>query len=226
MMIFFAIYFTLCNIMLNFMFVITSYQLGFHSSEVDYHLCTGNQPDNNIREDFLRIKKFTKSDELPPSYDAIILRDPIRMFVYTSFIMLFFLGAQIWFYSKKELFIRIWKWVKRIGQNPLPNLVTENTKFEEEKCAIIGTGGTLTLSFVIILVYIPAFITRTLLKKDQNSPNTETGRLWIYGSKILLAIMNNVILPIVIILSNSKMRKTLNREIQYYICNWRSNFNL
>jgi len=223
---FFAIFLTLCNIQLSFLFVFTSYQLGFHNSEVDYHLCTGNQPKDNIMVDFLRIKKFTKLDELTPTYDAIIRKDPIRAFVYTSFVILFVLGVQTWIYSKKELLIRIWKRLRKIGQNTSPNQAIKNTKFDEAKSAIMGAGGTLTLVFVIILLYIPSFITRPLLRQDPNSPNADSGRFWIYVSKILIATMTNCILPIVIIVSNSKMRKTFKRELQYSINVWRNSFNL
>jgi hypothetical protein len=47
------------------------------------------------------------------------------------------------------------------------------------------------------------------------------GRFWYYISKILLGIMTNYFLTNVIILSNSKMRKTLKREIRYHLNDWK-----
>ena len=210
---FFAIYFTLCNILLSFLFIYSLYLLGFHNSEVDYHLCSGKHPEDNILEEFLRIKKFVKLEKSPLTYEEIILKDPLRGLTFILFFILFFLAFQTLFFSKKETFKTIWKRKNVIVPNSSQYQPNKNTKFEETKHLILGEGGTLTFIFAIILAYAPISITKSLFSQDPNILNSGTGQLWYYGSKISLATMTNCIPPIIIIVGNSKMRNTLKREI-------------
>lgn len=219
---FFAIYFTLCNIILTFLFIFTCYQLGFHNSEVDYHICSGKHPKDNIMEDFLRMRKFVKSEELL-TYEAIILKDPLRLLTLMLFLILFFLAVQTLFYSKKDILKTIWKRKNVIIPNSISNQDNKNTKFEETKHVILGEGGTLTFIFAIILAYVPISLTKSFFSNDPNILNSGTGQLWYYGSKISLAIMTNCVPPIIIIVGNSKMRKTLKREFFYFLTGLKDN---
>jgi len=49
---FFAIYFTLCNFLLSLLLIFLAYLLGYQNSEIDYHICTGKHPKDNINETF------------------------------------------------------------------------------------------------------------------------------------------------------------------------------
>jgi hypothetical protein len=45
---FFAKYLTACNLLLSSVFLFVTYMIGFHNVELDYQICTGNNPDLNI----------------------------------------------------------------------------------------------------------------------------------------------------------------------------------
>jgi hypothetical protein len=217
---FFAIYFTLCNLLLSTMFILVAYQLGYQNSEIDYHICTDMNPNDNILKTFHEMNGFSKSNETQMTYEEIIKNDPLHTFTLVLFLILVSVGVQTWVYSKKDSFITCWKTITRTGQNPSLGLIftgkpeIKNNKFEETKNLIIGSSGTLTSIASIILLLIPAAISKSVAKDDPILINTGSGRLWSYASRISIPILGYCVMPIIIIVYNSKMRKTLRREIQ------------
>ena len=70
---------------------------------------------------------------------------------------------------------------------------------------------------LIILLNTPASRARYIAHIDPDVINHGTGRLWNYASRFSLPILNYCLLPIIILGSNSKMRKTLKREFKDFI---------
>jgi hypothetical protein len=64
------------------------------------------------------------------------------------------------------------------------------------------------------LLLSPAAISKSIVRNDPNNINFGSGRLWSYASRISLPILSFYVLPITILVSNSKMRNTLKREIR------------
>ena len=216
---FFAIDFTICNLILSFLLIFTSYQLRFHISDLDYHICTGKPPKDNIMDVFLQTKKLTKTDGLPPSFYSIISTDPLNHLTRFLFIMLAIIGIQTWAYSKKKFLKTIWKRIRRMGTvSPLQSSVNNNANnLEDTKNVILGASGTLAIIVLIILLNTPASRARYIAHIDPDAINHGTGRLWNYASRFSLPILNYCLLPIIILGSNSKMRKTLKRELKDFI---------
>ena len=215
---FFAIFFTLCNLALSFLFVFTTYELGFQNSDLDFHICTGKTPLDNILSTFLQMSKFTKSNDLPLTYRRMIAKDPLNIITQYVFIILILICIQTWVYSIKVYLINIWKWLISIGKSP--NQVSNNTSNnsnEDTKNVILGASGTLALIVLIVLIYIPASISRYIAHIDPDRINHGSGRLWNYASRFSIPILHYCILPIITIGSNSKMRKTLKREMKDFI---------
>ena len=216
---FFAIYFTLCNVILSILLIFTSYQLGFHHADMDYHICTGKQPIDNIMNEFLKTKKYAKTDDLPPSFYIIIATDPLNILTQILFIMLVLIGIQTWAYSKKKFLKTIWKRIRRMGPvSPLQSSVNNNANnLEDTKNVILGASGTLAIIVLIILLNTPASRARYIAHIDPDAINHGTGRLWNYASRFSLPILNYCLLPIIILGSNSKMRKKLKREFKDFM---------
>ncbi len=217
---FFAIYFTLCNFLLSFLLILLTYLLGYQNSEIDYHICTGKHPKDNINETFYEMKRFTNQNKIPLSLDEIMKNDPLHVLTMVLFFILVIVGVQTWAYSKKDFFISCWKFITRTGLNPISNLAInenkgmKNNKFEETKNVIIGSSGALITTLLIILLLTPTLISKSIVRNDPNNINSGSGRLWSYASRISLPFLSYYVLPITIIVSNSKMRNTLKREIQ------------
>jgi len=123
----------------------------------------------------------------------------------------------------EDFIISCWKFITRTNIDPISNLAKnenkgmKNNKFEDTKNVIIGSSGSLITIILIILLLTPAAISKSILKEDPNNINTGSGRLWSYGSRISLSILGYCVLPITILVSNSKMRNTLKREIREYM---------
>ena len=217
---FFAIYFTACNLLLSMVFILIAYFLGYQNSEVDYHICTGKHPKDNIMQTFNEMKRFTKPNEMPLNLDEIMSRDPLHVFTLLLFLTLLLVGFQTWVYCQKDLLVTCWKVITRTDMNPSSNLgitenqVIKNNKFEETKSVIIGSSETLIAIVLIILLLTPAAISKSILRTDPDKINTGSGRLWSYTSRISIPILSFCLGPIITIVSNSKMRKTLKREMQ------------
>ena len=215
---FFAIYFTLCNLILSFLFIFTTHELGYHNSDLDYHICTGKTPTDNIYSTFLQMSRFIKSNDPPPTYRKMIAKDPVNVLTLFVFIMLVLICVQTWVYSKKHYLINIWILLTRIGKSPnqVSNTTSNNSK-EDTKNVILGASGTLALSVLIILIYIPASISRFIAHIDPDRINYGSGKLLNYASRFSIPILHYCILPIITIGSNSKMRKTLMREFKDFL---------
>jgi len=194
--------------------------LGYQNSEIDYHICTGNHPKDNINETFYEMKRFTNQNEKPLTLDEIMKNDPLHVFTLLLFLILVLVGVQTWAYSKKDFIISCWKVINGSDPNPKSNHAVnenqgmKNNKFEETKNVIIGSSGALISTILIILFLTPAAISKSIVRNDPNDINTGSGRLWSYASRISIPILSYFVLPIIIFVSNSKMRNTLKREIQ------------
>jgi hypothetical protein len=213
---FYSIFFTLWNLLLCFLFILTTYQLGFQDSELDYHICTGKQPTKNIMETFLKMNKFVKSNELPPTYYTVIAKDPLNIFTQIVFLMLVLIAIHTWANNKKDLLINKWKNIRCIGNNTIQDNIIE-TKTKDAENALLGVGGALILIVLIVLVYIPTSICRYIVGIDPDSINYGTGRFWNYISRFSIPIIHYCIFPMIILGTNSKMRKTLKREIKDFM---------
>jgi hypothetical protein len=210
---FFAFFFTICNLALSFLFIFTLYQLGFHNGEIDYHICTGKQPKDNMMEAFLQMKKFTNTN-LPLTFDSLLSTDAMNHLTRVVLIMLALIGTNTWVYGKKIYLTTIWNRIKQTRKSTNQNVNNEEYKSEDTKNVILGASGTLAIIVLIILLSTPAIKVRNIAKIDPASLNYGSGRLWNYISRFSLPFLNYCLLPIIIIGSNSKMRKTLKREIK------------
>ena len=166
------------------------------------------------------MKRFTNQNKIPLSLDEIMKNDPLQVFSLVLLLILVLVGVQTWAYSKKDFFISCWKFITRTNLDPISNLVTnenqgmKNNKFEETKNVIIGSSGALITTLLIILLLTPTLISKSIVRNDPNNINSGSGRLWSYASRISIPILGYCVMPIIIIAYNSKMRKTLRREIQ------------
>jgi len=188
---------------------------------MDYHICTGKHPQENIMNAFLHTKKLTKTEDLPPTFYSIISTDPLNHLTRIVFIILALIGIQTWAYSKKKFLKTIWKRIQQVGTvSPLQNNVNNNANnVEDTKNVILGASGTLAIIILIILLNAPALKSRYTAHIDPAIINYGTERLWNYTSRFCLPILNYCLLPVIILGSNSKMRKTLKREMKDFLQN-------
>ncbi len=112
----------------------------------------------------------------------------------------------------------IWKSLSRPnwtqGNNPPDQSIGgKYQNYQETKNFVIGAGSTFVAVAMITLFMVPVYMTRMYLREDVNGINFGMGRTWSYMGRMTMPVLSFLILPSVIIVSNSKMRKVLLREL-------------
>ena len=85
-------------------------------------------------------------------------------------------------------------------------------KFNETKNFIMGPGPSTLLSILYIFCIAPIVVSRIMANNNIDDINYGIGRIMVYLGRILPQLHLYFCLPIVTIMSNAKMKKTLLRE--------------
>jgi len=97
-----AFYLTLCNVFLSAILIFTAATLSFQITEIDYHICTGVDPYQNI----LKLKQmpwFDKDMELIPLYNKLIYADPVGLLFRIEFSLVLFFTTVSYCITNKDM---------------------------------------------------------------------------------------------------------------------------
>lgn len=78
-----AFFLTLSNVVLNAVFAVSVNFAGFHVSEMEYHICTGNHPHDNI----VKLPVKFELDRPENSLKIVVRKDPLNYSVNAMFIL-------------------------------------------------------------------------------------------------------------------------------------------
>ena len=100
-----AHFFTLLNIVLGLTLALATYFLGFHNEELDYHVCTGRMPTENVVSvlNQMGLKNISNSSSAG-WLKEVYGRDPLDFYVKCLSIVLLILVVQIWACIKIKCF--------------------------------------------------------------------------------------------------------------------------
>jgi hypothetical protein len=142
---------------------------------------------------------------------------------------------QTWCYDKKSVILQAMKTLKDIAKckktastNNIPSMATiynlpaseTNSKFFEKKSLLIGAGQITLFALLTIAFLLPYYIVRRVAKQNVLLLNSGTGRIWVFLSQISLRFFYLNFFPAMVILSNSKMKRTIWRAIKNVIDNF------
>jgi hypothetical protein len=211
-----ALFITLCNLTLSSCLCLVTFMVGFHTSEVDFHICTGRSLEENIKETFkyLGLNTNNKTDNYY-SFGDLILQDPLGVTSKIFLLIQIIMTLCSWIYSN---YITLSSSSDNIEINNINGSVlqfplTTNTIFEESKNLIIGAGGNLILILLAIVLIYPSHKSKMIASNNMEAINFGDGRLWIYISRISVPLLAYCLLPMVVITNNAQMRATLKREL-------------
>jgi len=210
-----AVYLTLCNLTLSGCLCLVTFMLGFQNSEIDFHICTGRSPDQNIKESFIYLDLNTNNKtEKYNSFGDLVVQDPLG--VASKILLLLQTTTTLcsWIYS---CYILIPSSSNNLAIINIPGPATQvpmttHSRFEESKNFIVGAGGTLVVIALGIVLIFPSHKSKSIASDNMDAINFGEGRLWIYISRISVSLLCYCLLPMVIIANNAKMRATLKRE--------------
>ena len=94
------------------------------------------------------------------------------------------------------------------------NPITTNTKIFEKKSLLIGAGHITLFALSALCFLLPAFVVKGVSKRNIQVLNTNQGRIWVYLAQISLRFFYLNVFPSIVILGNSKMKRSLLRDIK------------
>jgi hypothetical protein len=215
-----ALFITLLNLLLSFVFIFVTYFLGFHNEELDFHICTGRKPLDNVA---IMMKKIGFADQMSKNSSEwlkdVYGTDPMENYaVYVCLILIIFI-AQIILYSDTSHFKKCMKSMKNITTKHFKTAIETNTniqneKFLETKSNMLGTIQTFSMIILSILSLIPIVVGKSLAKKNIELINSGYLRTMVYVGKISLPVFLFLIFPLLIVAFNPKVRNSLIRELK------------
>ena len=218
-----AFFLTLNNIMLSALFIFTTYYLGYFTAEVDFHVCTGKHPKENIAVAFHYIIWRNGSENVTQmeNYANISQQDPLHVITLLMLLLANVENLIIWLYDKQPAIKRLFcKKVHPVGNEGQNSTSPRNIRFEETKCIIIGNGGVLIFFLSAILLLSPMAMLKEVLKKNPADLNHGSGRATYYISRITMPLVSFYLFPCLIACGNRKMIKTLYREFKDVLSQW------
>ena len=160
----------------------------------------------------------------------IRITDPLEYYSFASLTIIVCCSFQTWCYSHNYNLVKSYKAIKnavkckKIETATLPNSNPEtptiynptstNTKFVEKKSLLIGAGHITLFALSALCFLLPPFVVKGIAKKNIQILNTNRGRIWVYLTQISLRFFYLNVFPSIVILSNSKMKKSIFRDIK------------
>ena len=213
---FFAFYLALCIYTLSAIFVFVCYVLGYLNDDLDYHICTGKTPQENFQATFIRMG-FTenyKSNQI--WFKDGTISDPMEFFsnVLSSIILL--LTCQMWWYAIQDKANNISQVISYVKCCKTKTTILQplEEKFCETKSKILGNGLSLIFLLLCLAALIPLYLARLRAKKDISEVNHGWTRALVYFERMTLPLMSTIICPLLIIQFNSKIKKSIIKELK------------
>ncbi len=218
---FFAMFVTMVNLFLSSVFVFVTYFLGFHNEELDYHICTGRRPLDNVMMT-LKEMKYQYPLNLTNSSEWMIDvygRDPVEVFSKYVCLTLALLVTQTWFYSFFTHNSKLWDYLccklKCNGASKITKVTKfKNEKFEETKSNILGTSQTVSMIIFAVIAVIPVSVGKTRTKLNIEDINRGNLRLLIYLGKISMPTFYFLLFPLLMLAFNQRVKKSLLKEVK------------
>jgi hypothetical protein len=215
---FVAICITICAVTFSIIFISTTYMLGYQNAEIDFHICTGNSPHDNIIHSRILMNWMQHLNKTSYSFQDVADRDPLLIVTQIIVLVLIWITFHIWIFSQKYTCSNVWNFLiyshTPVVRLPKPSEHEKMENFQKSKNSIIGAGGTFISILLIIILLVPSFVSKSYARKNIDDMNYGTGKFWTYLSWITVPIFSYCQLPTVILLNNSKMRKYLFKKMK------------
>jgi hypothetical protein len=198
---FMAIFLTCLNILINAVFMIITHMEGFQNSELDYHICTGKDPQENINNTLHVYRLLQGShDDQPITFRNVRNFDYVHYATPILRLLLILCAAQIWTKS-----------LKKCGSNQSQD---EEHEQDVSKETLYGAGGSLLVIGIMMLLVTPSQISISIFSQNPNLVNTGSGKIWTYTSRITIALISYCVVPTIILITNPNLRQTLANKIK------------
>jgi hypothetical protein len=192
---------TSLNIIFNLVLIAIAYMQGFQNSELDYHICTGRDPQLNINENinFFNPQQKGLKNALV-TFKNLGSADYLPALTQNLCWLLLIFAAQIWV---KSIFANLTAKEKDIA-----------TRLEVTKEALHGAGASLIVIVIMLLLLIPSYVAKRFSVNDPNLINMGLGKLWTYIGRITMALVSYCMVPIITLINHPNLRRTVAKKIR------------
>jgi len=202
---FFTWFLALASFFLSTIFTFTSFQQEHYKLSAEYHLCVGFYMRQN--------ESFAKTER------TLTSQDPIHVYSHLVFTIVLLLSFRIALYSHKYCILstvkriaealKIQCWSERLkGFAVNSDNLTTVTSFKD---LFVEAGSSLAMASSVFAVIYVSTLKETFDYAFFNSP---TGRVYIYATKLAMPSMPTVVLPLLVILKNRRMKDAVGRRIE------------
>lgn len=157
--------------------------------------------------------------------------DPVKWYGGVSYILMIIVTVHILLYTYKTELIKLKQEMVKVckaravvpttGENAInvnPASERRETKSEimflEKKSMIVSNGQTLILICMGFAFTVPMMIVRKISREQLGTINYGAGKAWVYMNRIAVPTSYQFLFPLLIIISNVKMRSCLLRGIK------------
>jgi hypothetical protein len=191
---------TFLNICINLVLIVVAYMKGLQNSEVDYHICTGNEPQKNINITINAYNDYKGSTIPFITFRNVRNLDYIHFATPTACLLLLLFATQVW--------------AKSIKERCSNKISDENSGQQISKKALYGAGQSLVVIGIMMLLLAPSQISLNIFNEDPKLANMGPGKIWTYVSRITMSLFSYCGVPIIILINNPNLRQTLSNKIK------------
>ena len=205
---FFSCFLALASFLWSTIFTIVGNQNEHYKLSAEFHLCVGF---------------YLQPNESLSSSVGSQPKDPIHVFSYLVFTVVLVLAFRITLYTHKYFILTRLKRLSEILKIPLltaklktmsanSDSMTTTTTTTSFRDLFVDAGITLAITVTVFAVIFVSAYKETL---DYTFFNSSAGRIYIYAMKVAMPAMPTVVLPLLVILKNPKMKEMIWRRIQW-----------
>jgi hypothetical protein len=225
---FFSQFITIAVLVLSFVFEFASYFLGYHNEDLDFHICSGNNPLFNINETLKLLSRPSNTTLSQVWFMPDKITDPIDIFSTISLSLILLINVKTWCYIHRTNVKKvIHSILANFKINKISPIINENReievlqlrsnlvgKFENTKSIIFGEGSSLIINLLTFGSLIILAASKDFGMRDLSSLNNGTGRTISYVGKNVLPTIVYLLFPLLVILNNKKMKNSLSRDVR------------
>jgi hypothetical protein len=176
----------------------------YQNSELDYHICTGKDPQQNINKTINIYHLHYVGNKVPMvTFRNVRSYDCLNFVTQLLCLMIILFAVQIWAKSLKLWFTSRYQ--------------EDHTRLEISKRTLYGAGGSLAITVIMVLFLIPTYISFNIFAQNPELVNRDMGKIWTYLGRITMATISYCIVPMIILINNPNLRQTLLNKIKTFV---------
>ena len=200
-------------------FNVVDYFFGNNNTDMNYHYCTGRCHTKNIQNEIKFLESIGNMNSKSALFKNIVTPGPIDYFTYVAVFILVLVSFLSWIANHKHQLKSLWKkcfFCRSLFYpgSPVNNQLLNQNNQEQSKLFDLNAGQIIRIIVVALFCSFPAIVMRVFAHRSENNVNSGLGRVWVYINQISFAFLFINVFPAQIILSNSKMLKSLRRDFK------------